>query len=312
MNTQPSNVTSIRSRLSGPLAAIDWATGMQTGNPTAKNVLSKMARYVDDENVCWPSQKRLAADTDLSERSVKGAVALLVEVGLVERENRLTKDGRTTSNRYVLRLDRTATKKDFDKAKIRLKSGVQEMHPQSSKALRGAGDAPPTSSTPQGGTRCTPESMGVQEVHGEGAGDAPTGVQEVPPKKTKEEASEEAMADAVASGSADAALLDIDEVPSTKPRKPRGKRALPADWEPNDGHRTFADEHHLDLEEEAAKFKDHALMNDRRLKDWDAGFRNWLRNAIQFRSRDGRDPKNRPNPLAHSKSVEELVRERGY
>ena len=33
---------------------------------------------------------------------------------------------------------------------------------------------------------------------------------------------------------------------------------------------------------EAAKFRDHALSNNRLLVDWDAGFRNWLRKAAEL------------------------------
>lgn len=56
-------------------------------------------------------------------------------------------------------------------------------------------------------------------------------------------------------------------------------RPLPDDWTPNDTHRSFCAEHRLDLDEEAARFRDHAEANDRRQVSWDAAFRNWLRNA---------------------------------
>jgi hypothetical protein len=65
-----------------------------------------------------------------------------------------------------------------------------------------------------------------------------------------------------------------------KPRK-RGSR-LPEDWTPNDKHRSLAAELGVDLDAEAAKMRDHALANGRTQKDWDAYFRNWLRNSLQF------------------------------
>lgn len=59
----------------------------------------------------------------------------------------------------------------------------------------------------------------------------------------------------------------------------RPERPLPAGWEPNDAHRGFAREKNIFLEGEAERFKLHAQANDRRLRDWDAGFRMWLTKA---------------------------------
>lgn len=59
----------------------------------------------------------------------------------------------------------------------------------------------------------------------------------------------------------------------------RPERPLPADWEPNDAHRAYAKERGLDLAKEAETFQLHARSNDRRLRDWDSGFRMWLSKA---------------------------------
>jgi hypothetical protein len=67
------------------------------------------------------------------------------------------------------------------------------------------------------------------------------------------------------------------------PRKRKKAIPLPESWEPTDAHRTMAREYGVDLEEEVAQFRDHALANGRSLKDWDAGFRTWLRKAKQFK-----------------------------
>jgi len=56
-------------------------------------------------------------------------------------------------------------------------------------------------------------------------------------------------------------------------------RQLPDDWTPNDDHLALAREMRVDPAAELAKFRDHAIANGRTLKDWNAGFRNWLRNA---------------------------------
>lgn len=62
------------------------------------------------------------------------------------------------------------------------------------------------------------------------------------------------------------------------PEKTR-KRAtpLPADWEPNPTHARIALERGIDLEAQAEKFRDYARAHGKAYRDWDAGFRNWLR-----------------------------------
>ena len=62
------------------------------------------------------------------------------------------------------------------------------------------------------------------------------------------------------------------------PAKTR-KRAvpLPADWKPNPTHARIALERGIDLEAQAEKFRDYARAHGKTYRDWDAGFRNWLR-----------------------------------
>lgn len=66
--------------------------------------------------------------------------------------------------------------------------------------------------------------------------------------------------------------------------KGRAKRAtaIPQGWKPNDKHATLASELGIDLNIEALKFHDYAVANGKTYKDWDAGFRTWLRNAVTF------------------------------
>lgn len=60
---------------------------------------------------------------------------------------------------------------------------------------------------------------------------------------------------------------------------------IPDDWQPHDLHREQARAKGLDVESEAESFRNHAESVDRRLADWNAGFRNWLKKA-QARPRD--------------------------
>ena len=83
--------------------------------------------------------------------------------------------------------------------------------------------------------------------------------------------------------------------PAEKPRKQRRtpETPLPADWQPNDAHRTLAAELGVSLEREATNFREHAAEHDRRAARWHAAFSRWLRKAEQFghaRLRDSSDP----------------------
>jgi translation initiation factor IF-1 len=63
--------------------------------------------------------------------------------------------------------------------------------------------------------------------------------------------------------------------------KVRAKRAtqLSESWQPNDQHEVIAADREISLDAELAKFRDWAKATGRTYKDWDATFRNWLRNA---------------------------------
>lgn len=58
----------------------------------------------------------------------------------------------------------------------------------------------------------------------------------------------------------------------------RGVR-LPSDWVPNERHAQIAEGRRVNLPDEVEKFRDWAASKGETKKDWDAAFRNWLRNA---------------------------------
>lgn len=75
-----------------------WAWKVRTGNPTLKAVLVAVANYADENGLCWPSQARLARDTELSERTIARSLASLEEAGVIERTRRSDEDGYRTSD----------------------------------------------------------------------------------------------------------------------------------------------------------------------------------------------------------------------
>lgn len=91
------------------------------------------------------------------------------------------------------------------------------------------------------------------------------------------------------------------EPPLVAPKKKRGSQ-LPEGWRPNETHARIANENHADLAREADNFRDHAAAHGRVLRDWDAGFRTWLRNAR---------PPSQPNGLQRPKLVQTDTRPLG-
>lgn len=74
-------------------------------------------------------------------------------------------------------------------------------------------------------------------------------------------------------------------------RRRSPERPIPEDWKPTTSHQAYAEEHNLDLSTESFKFRNHAIANDRRQRDWDASFRMWLATAKSYAAE-------RPKPRA--------------
>ena len=72
---------------------------------------------------------------------------------------------------------------------------------------------------------------------------------------------------------------------NTRPQRNRKRKPevpLPEGWQPTSAHHDLAASLGVDCLHEAAKFADHAAAKDRRMRDWDAAFRTWLRQARDF------------------------------
>ena len=88
--------------------------------------------------------------------------------------------------------------------------------------------------------------------------------------------------------------------PDAKPGpKPKRARQLPDDWAPNEKHRELAANLRVNPAVEQEKFRDYHLAKGMVFRDWDAAFRNWLRNAAEFsnkNTRQRRSPASAPIP----------------
>lgn len=82
--------------------ATTWAAKVRTGSHVLKAVLMAVANYADEEGECYPSQARLAFDTELTDRTVREALSRLEEMGIINRTRRSNEDGYRSSDRIRL------------------------------------------------------------------------------------------------------------------------------------------------------------------------------------------------------------------
>ena len=80
-----------------------WAW-RQNATGTNKLVLLALADAANHDDMCWPSKTFVAAMCGVSPKTVQRAVGELIELGLIECDQRFRADGSKTSNRYHLRV----------------------------------------------------------------------------------------------------------------------------------------------------------------------------------------------------------------
>lgn len=72
----------------------------------ARLVLLALADACNDDACCWPSIRKLSAKANLSEPITKKYLSAFIRIGLVEREDRMDKNGRQTSNLYTIKKEK--------------------------------------------------------------------------------------------------------------------------------------------------------------------------------------------------------------
>ena len=201
------------------------------GSNPRKSVLMLMAACASDDGTgVWTSKANMAADLEMSKRTVQAAINEMIEMGVVYASGR-----RPCRNGFTIEY------------------GIHIPSLLALKCTR-AGDAP------------------VQEVHPTGAGDAPQDVQELHPNSplTIHEPS---------FGSAE---------PPPPPKRKSRNVSIPENWVPNESNIAYAISKNFTNEEiqhEADQFHNHHIAKGTAFKNWDAGWRTWVGNAIKFRNR---------------------------
>lgn len=76
--------------------AIQWAYEQNGLGGTTKFVLVTLSKHSGMDRRCWPSQRLLTQECDLSERTIQASLNRLQNAGLITREKRNTAGGRAT------------------------------------------------------------------------------------------------------------------------------------------------------------------------------------------------------------------------
>lgn len=79
---------------------------------------------------------------------------------------------------------------------------------------------------------------------------------------------------------------------------------LPLSWRPNQKHIDMADALHLDKQRTFERFVDHAHRNNRRQKNWNTAFTNWLRKDAEYAQQRQGSPATRALSNAEQSALE--------
>jgi DNA-binding MarR family transcriptional regulator len=89
--------------------ATAWAKAQKTGSSPAKFILMVLADFAGTDYSCYPSVKKLADITEMSESTVRSATKTLCEQGLIRVFYRYRDNHTRRSSRYQLLVDGAAT-----------------------------------------------------------------------------------------------------------------------------------------------------------------------------------------------------------
>ncbi len=150
--------------------ALTWALDQKTGAPAAKMVLLALANYANQAGECWPSYDRIAADTEMSKRSVIDQVKKLENLGLISIGKRRNAAQRQETNLYMLALHGATVTISVEPGENSAPGVAPPGKPapaeqdENIETVRGADPAP--------GTGCRSEQSRVQNLQERGAGSA--------------------------------------------------------------------------------------------------------------------------------------------
>ncbi len=227
------------------MEAVIWARLQRCGSTTAKIVLLLLADNCHQTEtgtwIAYPGVRRISSDAEMTERSVRNALSVLKDRGLITARDRYWETGRQKTNEYIMPVRVTVHNQAVQNAPIG--GGVAQ------------GEGEPVSGG--GGTCFTPREEPVSPSEGE-----PVSSPEPSSKKNQEQEPSTRQSSRACARTND-----------------RGSR-LPENWTPRQEDRDFAIKEHLNPDDILAEFVDYwrAVPGARGVKlDWSAVWRNRCR-----------------------------------
>ncbi len=237
-------------------AAADWAIKAPIDNIHRKMVLIAIAQHANDDDEAWPSIRRIAKLSAVSDRGARYAIADLIKAGY------LRLSGDTNHRRYHLIRHQRAVARETQAPNA---EGIEDAAP----APVADPSASPADPSGTGCRRISKESIinpsgdaDASAAHGKQAqgedkqGDGGT----LPPKPAK---------------------------PDAKPKRKRGRgKRLHEDWQPSADDIKLAEQHPtVDWRTEALRFRNYWLAKsgkDAAKQDWPRTWENWIINEARY------------------------------
>lgn len=261
----------------------DWAWTRELASGE-KLVLLALARHADHAGCCYPGQKRLAALTGISERSIRLHLSSLEEGRLITRRHRYRANRRTSDYYVILAGQQLAS----DEAPL-----VADDLPEDS---AGTVTCVPAESAGTGETPLAAESAGTVAADSAGTGSVPLPAESAGyellqrdlttpgegTSQTRASAREDTHPPTDAPSSA--AATPRQEAPAKTSRAERATR-IPADLALDDGRRNYAINKGVPagaVPEMFEHFCNHHAGKGTRMVSWDRAWMTWVQNAPRF------------------------------
>jgi hypothetical protein len=227
----------------------------KVGSLTRKAILLYMAdRASDDGTGIWTSKSHMADDLEMTRKAVQNNVKDMVGLGLLHvAGEKPCRNGYTVEYRIDL-------------------AAVQALEPTRASDVLGANHVRGSIPT------CEPRSHDMRTTFA-GRGEPRSHKPSIEPSLNRE----------VLGASQNAAPeLPLGDAPDPKPKRAKERQAIPPNWIPSD--RNVADAQAIgltmkDIDHETPRFRDYHLGKGSLQADWDATWRRWCRNAVEFARR---------------------------
>ena len=264
-----------------------WARAQTVGNSTAKAVLKELAfRMNGDTGLCCPSVKTLCTDLEIrKDETVIKALARLESIGLIVRTFERGEKGNILRTIFTFPTFRA---EEWQEAPQKTEDGCSEKR---------------STGTPKNGRGYSEKRTGVLRKTGLGYSEKRSVTRNI------EQGNKPVIEPSLSSE------IEISSETQSEPlvKKPRRKPSTPCPWKDGDAipedllawsAETYPT---IDAREEFRKFVGWALSKDMRYARWDQAFRNWMGNALKYRSQRGtyggtRQPVDRSH-FAHEKPM---------